>query len=376
MTTVPGSAGADRVGGSPTRRPGGRHRLVVALSGVLLVLVGLGVWGSVARLSVYSIAPGVAEAVTGPGGMVHVPSDRGTPVRGRVYMTDVELGPVSPIEWVIDHFRPHVTLRSARRVVGSVPSGEVEGVELGQMAQSVRVAEVAALRALGYRIPTRTGPEIVEVLDGTPGARLLARGRIGLGWVIVGIDGHPVESASEVSRLVAARRPGTEVLLRLDPGEGRPDRVVSVRLAARPRHPAEGEIGIGVADESYWDLPFPISIDTLGIGGPSAGLAFALGIVDELGGGELTGGRVVAATGTIGPDGQVGAVAGVAEKAVAVRRVGASIFFVPPANLAAAERGAAGRLTVVPVSSLGEALRYLAAHGGTVPARPARGTGG
>lgn len=376
MTTVPGGAGADRLGGSPGRRPGGRHRLVVALSGILLVLVGLGVWGSVARLPVYSIAPGVAESVTGPQGMVHVPSGRGSPVRGRVDMTDVELGPVSPIEWVVDHFRPHVTLRSARRVVGSVPAGEVEGVELGQMARSVRVAEVAALRALGYRIPTHTGPTIVEVLDGTPGARLLARGRIGLGWVIVEVDGHPVESASEVSRLVAASRPGERVLLRLDPGEGRSDRVVSVRLVARPGHPSQGEIGVGLADESYWDLPFPISIDTLGIGGPSAGLAFALGIVDELGGGNLTGGRVVAATGTIGPDGEVGAVAGVAEKAVAVRRAGATVFFVPPANVAAAEKGAAGRLTVVPVSSLSQALRYLAAHGGTVPASAAGGTRG
>ena len=80
----------------------------------------------------------------------------------------------------------------------------------------------------------------------------------------------------------------------------------------------------GMGTQPVYDFPFPVSINSDGIGGPSAGLAWTLGILNTLGGGNLTGGRIVAATGTIRPDGTVGDVGGVPQKTVAVERAGAT----------------------------------------------------
>ena len=88
-------------------------------------------------------------------------------------------------------------------------------------------------------------------------------------------------------------------------------------------------LGIQPEDQVDFTYPFPVSIDVTNIGGPSAGLAMTLGVIDALDKGSLTGGRTVAATGTIDGQGNVGAVGGVAQKTVAVENAGASIFFVP-----------------------------------------------
>ncbi len=109
-------------------------------------------------------------------------------------------------------------------------------------------------------------------------------------------------------------------------------------------------------------------MNTADIGGPSAGLAMALGIMDKLSGGHLTGNRIVAATGTIDPAGNVGDVGGVAEKTIAVERAGATVFFVPPQELAAAKSKDTSQLHVYAVSTLDQALRILKSLGGTLPA--------
>jgi PDZ domain-containing protein len=110
-----------------------------------------------------------------------------------------------------------------------------------------------------------------------------------------------------------------------------------------------------------------VTVHTADIGGPSAGLSMTLGIIDKLSGGDLTGKRIVAATGTIDPSGAVGDVGGVAEKTIAVERAGATVFLVPPEELKAAESKATPQLHVYAVSSLDEALRILKRLGGTLP---------
>ncbi|MGH9163958.1 MAG: S16 family serine protease, partial [Acidimicrobiales bacterium] len=116
--------------------------------------------------------------------------------------------------------------------------------------------------------------------------------------------------------------------------------------------------------ERDFDLPFAVHIDSGAIGGPSAGLAFTLGLLDALTAGELTGGRRVAVTGTIELDGGVGDVGGVAQKTAAVRRAGAEYFLVPPAEFDEAVAHAGGQLQVRRVASLDEALDALAKLGG------------
>jgi len=120
--------------------------------------------------------------------------------------------------------------------------------------------------------------------------------------------------------------------------------------------------------QPVYDFPFPVSINSDDIGGPSAGLAWTLGILNSLSGGRLTGGRIIAATGTIRPDGSVGDVGGVQQKTVAVERAGATLFLVPLTSthyeLKIARSMATPGLKVMEVGSLSQALTDLEHAGG------------
>jgi PDZ domain-containing protein len=118
-------------------------------------------------------------------------------------------------------------------------------------------------------------------------------------------------------------------------------------------------MGLDVETRVKPELPFPVSVNAGAIGGPSAGLAFTLAILDALSNGKLTGGHKVAATGTIDPEGDVGEVGGVQEKTVAVEQAGARVFFVPKAEYADAQSVAHGSLKIVPVTTLGQVLQVL-----------------
>ncbi len=122
-------------------------------------------------------------------------------------------------------------------------------------------------------------------------------------------------------------------------------------------------------DQVDYAFPFNVSINVTNIGGPSAGLAMTLGVIDALDGGSLTGGHTVAATGTIDAQGDVGDVGGVAQKTVAVENAGATVFLVPPQEYGAAMSKDRPGLKVYEVSTLDQALAVLAAYRGSV--RPA-----
>ena len=110
--------------------------------------------------------------------------------------------------------------------------------------------------------------------------------------------------------------------------------------------------------------PFPVSINVIDIGGPSAGLAMTLGVIDTLSGGKLTGGHTVAATGTMDSLGNVGDVGGVAQKTIAVENAGATIFLVPPGEYKDAKSKQRPGLKIYAVSTLDQALKVLPDHGG------------
>ena len=176
-----------------------------------------------------------------------------------------------------------------------------------------------------------------------------------------------------VSGLQSGEVEGEEVVLTVVPHGKDPDdesareerRVV---LMANPDDPSRAIIGIIPADTRTVELPFDVAISTADIGGPSAGLAFTLGLIDDLTEGNLMGRGKVAATGTMSPDEKVGAIGALRQKAVAVRDAGVTLFLVPVGQSAeelSAARSAAGRgVTIVPVATLQEALQALAANGG------------
>jgi PDZ domain-containing protein len=338
--------------------------VAVVLLVVLALVVGVG--GTAYHLDEYALSPGDAIPVTGPHGLIVLPPGRAHPVRGAVLLTDVTLSPVPAIDWVFDKLNPQIALVPAREILGNLSPSQLGPAEAVQMVASQQAATVVALHRLGYRLSERNGALVVEVLPASPAARA----GVALGDVVEAVDGSPTPTAASVGSLVRAHPPGSTVELTLQPLDGTPPRTVTVRLAASPSDPTAGFLGVGVTNGAYFALPFPVRIRSDGIGGPSAGLAFTLGLLDELSTGDLTGGRVVAATGVIGFHGRVHSVGGVAQKTIAVRRAGATVFLVPPAEYRDALREAGPRLHVVAVANLDQALAALGRFGGDVAALP------
>jgi PDZ domain-containing protein len=233
-----------------------------------------------------------------------------------------------------------------------------------------------AFRQVGVPVVEHdVGAVVYVVLTRSP-----AWGHVQVGDVVRAVDATSVTNASGLVAAIRSHRPGDVVTLTLgsvtDPAKSHE---VRVRLGADPERPGVGFLGVIAFTQPSYGLPERVSIFDDGIGGPSAGLAFTLGLIDDLVGGDLTGGKVVAATGTIRPDGTVGAVGGVPQKTVAVARAGASVFLVPASEAPSAKRVAPRTLRVVPVDDLRQALAVLASLGGHLGAAasgPPPGPGG
>jgi PDZ domain-containing protein len=267
-------------------------------------------------------------------------------------------------------------------VGGGIPASELTAQGYLEMAQAQAAAKTAALRRLGFHITEHdSGAVIAGVASDTPAAGVLK-----VAQVITAVNGTATPTVCDFVRQLATLGPGQSVTLSVDQDHFSADGVPvsgssvkrTLRLAKRPPgvaadtgcgiRPSSGFLGLSVQTAQDFAYPFPITIDTAGIGGPSAGLAMTLGLINTLSGGHLTGGRTVAATGTIDEFGNVGDVGGVAQKTIAVERAGATVFLVPPPELAVAKSKADASLHVYAVSTLAQALSVLHKLGGDVPA--------
>ncbi len=219
---------------------------------------------------------------------------------------------------------------------------------LQEMSTSQQIAIAVALRRLGHAVPSR-GAEVVAVQDGWP-----ADGKLEPGDVIVAAEGEKVTSPERLRDVLRGHRPGAAVAITLD-------RKGATRKLDVGTRAAEGERRalMGVIVQPELEFPVDVRIDAGDIGGPSAGLAFALDVIDELGA-DVDGGRRIAVTGALDLNGDVLAVGGVAQKTLGARDVDADVFVVPAPNAAEARRYADG-LEIVPVSTFREALTALEA---------------
>jgi Lon-like protease len=221
---------------------------------------------------------------------------------------------------------------------------EVEQRNAEDFRASQTSAEIAALRELGY-------PVEVTVQEVTPGGP--AENALRVGDVITSLDGQEVTSVAKLLELVAARPAGSELTIGyIRDGAQATTTITSVELGGRPH------IGVRVFQDQ--PHPFDLKIELDRIGGPSAGLMFALGIIDKLTAEDLTGGLVIAGTGTIDDVGRVGAIGGIPQKLIGAREAGAEVFLVPAANCAEAVRNSQPGLLLVKVATLQEALAALA----------------
>jgi PDZ domain-containing protein len=376
----------------------GRHPAWVWILAVVIVVTLLaGLFAAIEKgaKGYYAFAPGTAPRLTEsrqckqsggaqlvlPGGApcarITVPVDKGHPIQGSLYMVDVLVGPATPVQYVLSKlgllhtFLEGTQLVPAKAVLGTTPPAQLACQDAQQMQGATSSASVVALRHLGYQVKENDlGAQVVEVAPTSPAS---AAG-LHCNDVIIAVNGQPIRTSDDLVKAVRAEKPGAPIQLEVQrPGANGKLQIktLAARLGTTPAADGPAPAGrpfLGVASttRTTYTFPFDVNIEVGGIGGPSAGLALTLGILDLLSNGDLTGGHRVAATGTINLDGTVGDVGGVAQKAVAVRRAGAQVFFVPPTELKAAQSGA-GSMKVYPVQTLQQALDDLQALGGHVP---------
>ena len=349
--------------------------LTVALVVAALVVI-LGLWPT----SEYAITPGQATLVPP---LVSVSGTTTSDHHSRVYLVDVYLQRLSVLGDLVDHLRggaiqfiPESSLLSP-----GVPASQLDAQGFLQMADSQQAATVSALRALGWKpVVTGDGAVVTEVASNSPAAVA----GLGVGDLIQSLNSTPVSSGCALVRSLSKVRPGDLVHLEVAPARFSPSGVLtrlspravvvrSTRAPAGVSSPCPGVgtlsafLGVGIEDGVRVTSPVHVAVDTANIGGPSAGLAMTLSIMDRLSTTPIAGPIPIAATGTISLDGTVGEVGGVAEKTVAVERAGATVFFVPATELSQATAVAHSSLRVIGVSSLAQVLTDLRHLGAPAP---------
>lgn len=329
-------------------------RLLVA--GLVLLAVVLGVLWLAPAQSYYLFLPDPAHPVAP---LVTVEGEQPRRGRGGIFFVDVRYRRARLLERLFPGIHDGSSLVHVSDVRERGVSEEAQRRwDLHAMAVSQRVAAAVALRELGYRVTGRPRGAFVVNVEARAPARRVLRG----GDVIVAVDGRRIATVGALRRRLDGRRPGER--LRLTVRRGRAERAVTVSTIADSDDRSRALVGIRAVDDVRLRIPLKVRIDAGGVGGPSAGLAFALDIVDELGR-DVDRGRKIAATGTLSLDGTVDQIGGVKQKTLGARAAGVDVFVVPAGkNAREAQRYAKG-LRIVPVKSFQHALRVLA----TPPAR-------
>jgi PDZ domain-containing protein len=324
------------------------------------------------NLNYYALEPGTAQSVQQ---FITVPASKGHTVTHPVLLTDVEIGRVTALSYLYFKLHSDTALEPLEEVTAGTAPSQLNTQGDLEMSQAETYAKTAALRRLGYQVTaTAAGAVVAGTYSGTPAYPVL-----GVGDVITAVDGTAPPTATAVTGALAHYHSGQTVTLTVRKGGTAPPAPVAITLKTTEvndggKKPVKLDLGIEVEDQVDYTYPFPVHINVTNIGGPSAGLAMTLGVIDALTSGSLTGGRTVAATGTMDGEGNVGDVGGVAQKTVAVENAGASIFLVPPQEYGAAMSEDRPGLKVYAVSTLNQALRVLAEHGGSVPPPPPTST--
>jgi PDZ domain-containing secreted protein/Zn-dependent protease/CBS domain-containing protein len=303
---------------------------------------------------IVALRPGAALDVSGDFTISGVPTE---PVNGRYLLTSVELDRPNGLEALFLAVTNQAELAPLSSVI---PEGIDEQDYARQQReifrQSQSLAAAAAGEAAGLHVSaTGGGARVVEVVPSSPAATVLRPGDI-----ITAIDGRPVHIAADLQDAIASKPAGTTFRLTVRRGgEELTEDVQSRRLEQL----TAGGVGIGVVISTVdfnADLPFEIQFKRRNVGGPSAGLAYALAITDMLDARDYANGESIGATGTIDVNGEVGPVGGVEEKAVALVDANADVFLVPQQQV---DDVTTEDIDVRGVSSLEEALRVLGAIG-------------
>jgi PDZ domain-containing protein len=224
---------------------------------------------------------------------------------------------------------------------------QTQAQDTEQMTSSQQLATAAALTAL--HIPYQTQVGVVTTVPGYPASKALKAGD-----VIEAVDGKPVTGQNSLSSMITAHPAGTELTLTVL----RNSKTLTIPVASKS---SDGTPVIGVEVQLEYTFPFNVKITVGNIGGPSAGMMFALGIIDKITPMNLTGGKFIAGTGEITASGQVEPIGGIQQKMVGARAAGATIFLTPAGNCSDTVGAVPAGLRLVKVSTLTQAIADLEA---------------
>jgi PDZ domain-containing protein len=294
---------------------------------------------------------------SGPTPVITISGAQSQPTSGHLYLTTVQSLPCGdrPSLWAaIKGWFSSTDAVEPYEIV--CPPNETPAAARAQdardMTESQSHAIVAAFTELGY---TSTGNRLVirSVVPNHPAAQVLRKGD-----VIESVNGTAIRSGTALLKLVHAVKAGQPLTMTVLRGTVRLTRQVGTY--AGPGGVTTIGIGLEVAP-SFNGAVAQIGISPRVIGGPSAGTALALGIIDKLTPGGLTGGRTIAGTGTVSPTGKVGQIGGIQQKIHAAAAAGATVFFAPAADCADAKGAAPSSMTLVSIRTLHDAVTALQA---------------
>jgi Lon-like protease len=360
--------------------------MAIPLATVAFLLIGIVLGAMLWPIQRFETAPGTAELV---GDLLFIADDEVaiyTPKTGVRFVTAMgsELTALQSFMGWVD---PVVNVLTCEERFGDCDPAASRELQLGAMANAKEIAAYVALSYLGFDATFTEGPAQVAGFDPTlcptDSPKKRACKVLQVGDVIESIDlgDGPIviDVVSKLTTALAKAAPGdiaTLTILSLTSDGGTKSHDVDVELVASPDDETRTLIGFTARDTRTVDLPFAVDFDTAAIGGPSAGLSFALALIDNLTEGEMTPPQGVAVTGTIQEDGTVGPIGALVQKAIAVKKSGAKIFLVPTGQgveeIAAAQAAVGSTVEIVPVGTLAEALAALLKRGGQPVVAPTR----
>jgi PDZ domain-containing protein len=272
---------------------------------------------------------------------------------GGIYFVDVIVRKATLLEQLLGGLHSGADLYPQDEIVPpGVTTSQEDQVNAAEMRTSQQVAAAVALRAAGKKVTTvQSGALVAAVKPGFPAAKSLQQTD-----VIVAVDGRPVHSPSDVEHVMSGKPVGTT--FRFTIMRNHRSEVVPLSTVPAGDGSKRGVVGVILGENESLRLPVRVSIDAGSVVGPSAGLAFALDVLQELGK-NVDHGHKIAATGEIFLDGRVGEIGGIKQKTIGAREAGVDVFLVPTANAAAARKYAHG-LRIIPVKNFQQALRALA----------------
>ena len=339
---------------------------------IVWLITGAMITSALIRVDLWEVAPGSAEQVASrfsfnDAALKQI--DRYKTSSPVLFVTAYG-SKLSALDALVGVLDPDVDVLTRDEKFGTITPSEQQRLGFQAMTTAKQIAEYVALNRLGFNVSIAFGELIIEqlVCEKVPRPKSACL-QLGLGDTITAFEGVAIPVLSSLFPLMADYAPGDIVKLTVRPHKSSASVTKEVELIASPDDPGRTIIGVWPADTRTVKLPFEVGIDTNSIGGPSAGLAFTLALLDELTPGELTGGIKVAATGTIDGDESIGAIGALRQKTVAVKASGAKVFFVPSSQskeeLDSARRVAGSQLRIAPVANLGEVLAILKEMGGS-----------